>query len=104
MSLDLFHPTVRRWFAEEVGTPTRPQREGWPAIRSGQHVLIAAPTGTGKTMAAFLAGLDALLCQGADLADETQVLYVSPLRALSNDVQKNLSAPLARLREIDASL
>jgi ATP-dependent Lhr-like helicase len=104
MSLDLFHPTVRRWFADEVGAPTRPQREGWPAIRSGEHVLIAAPTGTGKTLSAFLAGLDALLRQGADLADETQVLYVSPLRALSNDVQKNLSAPLARLREIDPSL
>jgi len=99
-----FHPTVQRWFAETLGEPTPPQVEGWPLIRSGAHVLIAAPTGSGKTLAAFLFALDGLLKQGAALRDETQILYVSPLRALSNDVQKNLAGPLARMRELDPSL
>lgn len=99
-----FHPTVAAWFAEKVGQPTRPQLEGWPAIAQGGHVLIAAPTGTGKTLAAFLWALDGLLRQGDQLADATQVLYVSPLRALSNDVQKNLAAPLAQLAERDPCL
>jgi ATP-dependent Lhr-like helicase len=103
-SLDAFHPTVAAWFAERLGRPTPPQERGWPEIRAGRHVLIAAPTGSGKTLAAFLHALDGLLRQGAGLPDETQVLYVSPLRALSNDVQKNLSAPLAELRERDPSL
>ena len=104
MPLAPFHPTVAAWFAEQVGTPTAPQREGWPAIRAGGHVLIAAPTGTGKTLAAFLWALDGLLRQGHALADTTQVLYVSPLRALSNDVRLNLAAPLAALAERDPSL
>ena len=104
MPLEQFHPTIRRWFASEVGEPTAAQRRGWPAIRAGKHVLIAAPTGSGKTLAAFLAALDALLSQGAELADHTTVLYVSPLKALGNDVQKNLAAPLARLRELDPTL
>ncbi len=104
MSLANFHPAVQLWFARDVGTPTRPQVEGWPRIQAGEHVLIAAPTGTGKTLAAFLSAIDVLLRQGADLADETQVLYVSPLRALSNDVQKNLAAPLEALRAIDPTL
>ena len=99
-----FHPTLVRWFRERVGEPTRPQREGWPAIAAGEHTLIAAPTGTGKTLAAFLWALDGLLRQGDALPDTTQVLYVSPLRALSNDVQKNLSGPLEELRERDPSL
>ncbi len=99
-----FHPTVARWFRENIGTPSGPQVEGWPRIRSGHHTLIAAPTGTGKTLAAFLWALDGLLRQGGGLADETEVLYVSPLKALGNDVQKNLERPLAELRALDPSL
>jgi len=102
--LSRFHPVVSAWFAETLGEPTAPQRLGWPAIAAGKHTLIAAPTGTGKTLAAFLWAIDGLLRQGRLLADETLVLYVSPLRALSQDVQKNLSAPLAALRERDPSL
>ena len=104
MPLDGFHPTLARWFRERLGEPTLPQREGWPLIRSGRHTLIAAPTGTGKTLAAFLHAIDLLLRQGGALKDETQVLYVSPLKALSNDVQKNLAGPLAELRAMDPSL
>ena len=75
---------------------------GWPAIQSGRHVLISAPTGSGKTLAAFLASLDALFREGVDaeLADETQVVYVSPLKALSNDIRKNLQEPLAGIRAL----
>ncbi|MCY3001840.1 MAG: DEAD/DEAH box helicase [Planctomycetota bacterium] len=104
MALESFHPTVRRWFETEVGAPTPPQARGWPAIARGEHVLIAAPTGSGKTLAAFLAAIDGLLRQGPALEEHTTILYVSPLRALVNDVQKNLAAPLARLRELDPSL
>src|SRR5687767_14654362 len=104
MPLADFHPTLARWFRERLGEPTQPQREGWPLIRAGRHTLIAAPTGTGKTLAAFLHAIDVLLKQGAALKDETQVLYISPLKALSNDVQKNLSAPLAELAAMDPSL
>jgi ATP-dependent Lhr-like helicase len=100
MPLLPFHPVVRRWFSERIGTPSAPQRDGWPRIRSGRHTLIAAPTGTGKTLAAFLWAIDGLLRQGAELPDETQVLYVSPLRALGNDVQKNLERPLAELKAL----
>ena len=99
--LDGFHPTVARWFRERIGVPSPAQAEGWPRIRSGAHTLIAAPTGSGKTLAAFLWALDGLLRQGGSLPDETQVLYVSPLKALSNDVQKNLQAPLAELTLLD---
>src|SRR5262245_39079358 len=104
MSLSAFHPAIRRWFAERLGEPTAPQRRGWPLIRSGAHVLIAAPTGTGKTLAAFLSAIDSLVSSGAELPDETRVLYVSPLKALGNDVQKNLRGPLAELRELDPTL
>ncbi len=104
MLLSGFHPTIQRWFAERLGEPTEPQRLGWPAIRGGRHVLIAAPTGTGKTLAAFLSAMDGLLRKGFLLPDETHVLYVSPLRALSNDVQKNLQAPLRELIDIDNTL
>ena len=99
-----FHPTVRRWFEDSIGTPSAPQAEGWPRIRAGRHTLIAAPTGTGKTLAAFLSALDSLLRQGDALADETHVLYVSPLKALGNDVQKNLTRPLGEMRALDPSL
>jgi ATP-dependent Lhr-like helicase len=102
--LAAFHPSVRRWFEERLGHPTVPQERAWPAIRSGEHVLVAAPTGSGKTLAAFLTAIDGLLRQGEALRDETQVLYVSPLRALGNDVQKNLHVPLSGIRELDASL
>src|SRR5215470_5189954 len=97
MALEPFHPAVQRWFRERIGTPSPPQVEGWPRIRSGRHTLIAAPTGTGKTLAAFLWAIDGLLRQAEELRDETRVLYVSPLRALGNDVQKNLMGPLAEL-------
>src|SRR5206468_26648 len=92
-----FHPAVARWFEQTFGSPTEPQLRGWPAIQSGRHVVISAPTGSGKTLAAFLASLDVLFREGveADLPDEIQVLYVSPLKALSNDIRKNLQEPLA---------
>src|SRR5256886_9831870 len=95
-----FHPAVARWFEEKFGSPTEPQERGWPAIQSGAHTLIAAPTGSGKTLAAFLASLDQLFRDGlaGDLKDETRVLYVSPLKALSNDIHKNLEEPLAGIR------
>lgn len=96
-----FHPAVARWFEERFGSPTLPQQRGWPAIQSGSHTLIAAPTGTGKTLAAFMASLDQLFREGlgTELPDETRVLYVSPLKALSNDIHKNLEEPLAGIRE-----
>src|SRR5439155_3759725 len=93
-------PTIERWFGARFAEPTEPQRGAWPIIQAGRNALIAAPTGSGKTFAAFLAAIDSLLRQGLDgtLRDETQVVYVSPLKALSNDVQKNLSEPLAEIR------
>jgi len=97
-----FHPAVARWFEQTFDSPTEPQIRGWPAIQSAQHALISAPTGSGKTLAAFLASLDALFRQGAehDLPDETQVVYVSPLKALSNDIRKNLQEPLRGIRAL----
>ncbi len=99
-----FHPAVRNWFASRLGEPTPPQVQGWPVIRAGKNTLIAAPTGSGKTLAAFLSAIDSLIRQGSALRDETQVLYVSPLRALSNDVQKNLQGPLAEIAALDPSV
>ncbi|MBI3117133.1 MAG: DEAD/DEAH box helicase, partial [Candidatus Hydrogenedentes bacterium] len=100
MQSSSFHPAVARWFEHTFGSPTEPQALGWPAIQSGRHVLISAPTGSGKTLAAFLASLDVLFRQGAEreLPNETEVLYVSPLKALSNDIRKNLQEPLAGIR------
>src|SRR5438067_2011991 len=97
-----FHPAIARWFERTFGSPTEPQVRGWPAIQSGRHVLISAPTGSGKTLAAFLASLDVLFREGAqgDLPDETHVVYVSPLKALSNDIRKNLQEPLAGIRAL----
>jgi ATP-dependent helicase Lhr and Lhr-like helicase len=97
-----FHPAVTRWFEQKFGSPTEPQLRGWPAIQSGRHVLISAPTGSGKTLAAFLASLDALFREGMTgaLPNETQVVYVSPLKALSNDIRKNLQEPLAGIRSL----
>src|SRR5688572_8715955 len=104
MPLDGFHPTLQRWFRDRVGQPSPPQVLGWPKIRSGRDTLISAPTGTGKTFAAFLWAIDGLLRRGEALADETEILYVSPLKALGNDVQKNLTQPLAELRALDPPL
>jgi ATP-dependent Lhr-like helicase len=101
MSLSLFHPLLADWFRARFGTPTDVQMQSWPTIHSGHDTLIAAPTGSGKTLAAFLACIDVLLKQAlaGELRDRTQVLYVSPLKALSNDVQKNLQQPLAEIGE-----
>jgi ATP-dependent Lhr-like helicase len=103
--LDAFHPLVAGWFRERFGEPTEPQREGWPKIAAREDVLIAAPTGSGKTLAAFLACMDALVRRGlaAPLGDHTAILYVSPLKALSNDVQRNLEAPLGELAAFAAA-
>src|SRR3989442_664240 len=97
----LFHPAVAAWFDRSFAAPTAAQAQAWPAFQAGRHVLIAAPTGSGKTLAAFLAAIDGLVRQGlaAPLADETQVVYVSPLKALSNDIRKNLERPLAGIGE-----
>jgi ATP-dependent helicase Lhr and Lhr-like helicase len=96
----LFHPAVAAWFERAFDAPTAAQAKAWPAIQSGRDVLLAAPTGSGKTLAAFLAAIDGLVREGleAGLEDETQVVYVSPLKALSNDIQRNLEAPLAGIR------
>src|SRR5579872_6657001 len=95
-----FHPIVQRWFEDTLGEPSAPQQQGWPAIASGKHTLILAPTGTGKTLAAFLWELNSLIVQGAEapLPNAVQILYVSPLKALGNDVQRNLARPLADLK------
>ena len=100
-ALENFHPAVAGWFGRTFATPTESQAQAWPAIQSGNHVLIAAPTGSGKTLAAFLAAIDALVRLGVrgELRDEIQVVYVSPLKALSNDIQKNLDEPLAGIRQ-----
>ena len=101
-TLRAFHPAVAAWFAQTFAAPTPAQVAAWPAIQSGRHALIAAPTGSGKTLAAFLAAIDALVRAGTDtgsLPDETVVVYVSPLKALSNDIQLNLEGPLEGIRE-----
>ncbi len=90
-----FHPVVQQWFATTLGQPTAAQLNGWQSILDGRHTLIAAPTGSGKTLAAFLTALDELTREGlnAPLPDEVRVLYVSPLKALSTDIHKNLAEP-----------
>ncbi|MEO8840447.1 MAG: DEAD/DEAH box helicase [Kofleriaceae bacterium] len=99
--LDTFHPLIGGWFRDRFGAPTEPQRIGWPRIAAGEDVLIAAPTGSGKTLAAFLMCLDKLVRRGLErpLEERTEILYISPLKALSNDVHRNLEAPLAQLAE-----
>ncbi len=96
-----FHPAVTRWFQRALGEPSEAQRAGWPLIAAQQHTLIAAPTGSGKTLAAFLSAIDELLRRGlsGQLEEQPRVLYVSPLKALSNDVEKNLAEPLQGIRE-----
>jgi len=96
MPLALFHPLIQEWFRGRFPAPTEPQELGWPRIFSGDHTLIAAPTGSGKTLTAFLVAIDRLLKRGlaGELRDEIRVVYVSPLRALSNDMHRNLTVPL----------
>jgi ATP-dependent Lhr-like helicase len=100
--LSQFDPLIEEWFREQFGEPTEPQIQGWPAIRQGDDVLISAPTGSGKTFAAFLICIDQLIreARNGELPNETRVVYVSPLKALSNDVRKNLDTPLAQIREL----
>ena len=100
-ALRRFHPVVRDWFRDTLGSPSDPQRQGWPAIAKGEHTLILAPTGTGKTLAAFLWEVNALIQEGLDapLANSVHLLYVSPLKALNNDIQRNLEGPLAELQQ-----
>src|SRR5258705_2783081 len=96
------HPLVRDWFVQSFGTPTEPQEQGWPHILAGRTTLISAPTGSGKTLAAFLACIDRLVRKAlaGDLQDKTEVLYVSPLKALGNDIQKNLEIPLGEILQM----
>jgi ATP-dependent Lhr-like helicase len=105
-ALDTFHPAVAAWFARTFDAPTPAQERAWPALQAGRHVLVAAPTGSGKTFAAFLAAIDQLVKEGlaGPLPDETRIVYVSPLKALSNDIQRNLEAPLEGIREELAAL
>jgi ATP-dependent Lhr-like helicase len=102
--LDAFLPAVRTWFAEAFGEPTPPQAMGWPAIQRGEHTLILSPTGSGKTLAAFLWGIDELYREidgaGEEHEEGVRLLYVSPLKALNNDVERNLRAPLAGIRRV----
>jgi ATP-dependent helicase Lhr and Lhr-like helicase len=103
--LEAFDPLVREWFAQKFATVTEPQRLGWPEIQAGHDVLISAPTGSGKTLAAFLTAIDSLVRQAraGELPNQTQILYVSPLKALSNDIHKNLDIPLAGVAKLAAS-
>ena len=101
MKPEMFHPAVARWFARSFPAPTDPQLRAWPEIKKQRHTLIAAPTGSGKTLAAFLSAIDDLVRLGVEgrLDDSTHVIYVSPLKALSNDVQRNLQVPLEGIQE-----
>ena len=100
MALERFHPAVQHWFTRTFADATAPQRDGWAAIAGGEHTLIAAPTGSGKTLAAFLWAIDQLVreSQNGELPSETRVVYVSPLKALSTDVERNLQRPIAGVR------
>ncbi|HEY3159230.1 MAG TPA: DEAD/DEAH box helicase [Vicinamibacterales bacterium] len=101
-----FHPVVAQWFQQTLGSPTPAQERGWAAIRDGRHTLIAAPTGSGKTLAAFLSAIDDLVREGLErpLPDEVRVVYVSPLKALSADIHKNLAEPRRGIRELAEAL
>src|SRR5438105_358155 len=101
-SLAWAHPLVQEWFVRRFATPTEPQEQGWPHILAGRTTLISAPTGSGKTLAAFLACIDRLVRKAlaGDLQDRTEVLYISPLKALGNDIQKNLEIPLGEILQM----
>src|SRR5689334_20152981 len=105
LALEWAHPVVQEWFLTKFGSATEPQEEGWPAILRGETTLISAPTGSGKTLAAFLVAIDQLLrlAIAGNLAPTTQVVYISPLKALSNDIQKNLDGPLAEIQQLAAA-
>src|SRR3989337_819261 len=105
MSFSRFHPLVREWFTAELGEPTLAQRRGWESIANGRHTLIAAPTGSGKALAAFLSAINDLLQEGlrATLPDEVRVLYISPLKALSADIHKNLAEPRLGIHALAAA-
>ena len=92
-----FHPLVRHWFVSKFGTPTDVQSSSWPHIARGEHLVITAPTGSGKTLTAFLSAIDDFATAKLDL-EATRVLYISPLKALNNDIQRNLIEPLAELK------
>src|SRR5262249_6707436 len=96
------HPLVREWFLRRFGSATEPQEQGWPHILAGRTTLISAPTGSGKTLAAFLACIDRLVRKAlnGELQDRTEVVYVSPLKALGNDIQKNLEVPLGEILQL----
>src|ERR1700733_13490437 len=100
--LEWAHPLIRDWFVARFGTPTEPQEQGWPAILAGKATLISAPTGSGKTLAAFLVCIDALGRKAlrGEMQDRTEVLYVSLLKALCNDIQKNLEVPLGEILQL----
>ena len=104
--LDAFHPAVRTWFERRFGAPTDAQLEGWPTILEGRDTLLAAPTGSGKTLAAFLVGIDRLIrdAEAGELPEGTAIVYISPLKALGNDIERNLVEPLAEIREVAAEL
>lgn len=101
MALSQFHPACQAWFQQTLGEPTRAQSQAWPAIQAGKHTLIAAPTGSGKTLAAFYASINALVeeAQHRPLPAQTRVLYLSPLKAQSNDIERNLRQPLAGIED-----
>src|SRR5712675_1899701 len=101
MNREIFHPAVASWFAKQFTSATAPQSLAWPSIKSQSNTLIAAPTGSGKTLAAFMAAIDDLVRLGVagQLDDTTHVVYVSPLKALSNDIQRNLQFPLAGIQD-----
>src|SRR4051812_2553988 len=105
-SLAAFHPATARWFSETLGEPTPAQQRGWASVHEGRHTLIAAPTGSGKTLAAFLTSIDDLLQEGlrSPLANQVRVVYVSPLKALSADIHKNLSEPRRGIRRAAEAL
>src|SRR5205809_5842800 len=103
-SLTWAHPLVQEWFVTKFGTPTEPQEQGWPHILARRPTLISAPTGSGKTLAAFLACIDGLVRKAlaGELTDRTEVVYISPLKALGNDIHRNLEAPLREIMQLAA--
>src|SRR5271168_722938 len=100
--LEWAHPLIRDWFVGRFGTPTEPQELGWPPILERKTTLISAPTGSGKTLAAFLVCIDGLVRKAlrGELTDRTEIVYVSPLKALGNDIQKNLEIPLSEILQL----